>query len=46
MSTWLGIKRFHASYRSNLKRKEELYNQKYEWNESPDLSYLWPIKNY
>ena len=46
MPTWLGLKKFHASHRSNLKRKDELSYQKYGWNESPDLSYLWPIKNY
>ena len=44
MPTWLGLKRFFASHRSNLKRKEEFYYHNYGWNESPDVSYLWPIK--
>ena len=43
MPTWLGQKNFHASHRSNLKRKDELYYEKYEWNESSDLPYLWPV---
>jgi hypothetical protein len=46
MPTWLGLEKFHASHRSNLKRKDELFYKKYGWNESPDLSYLWPIENY
>ena len=46
MPNWLGHENFHASHRSNLKRKDELYYQKYGWNESSDLSYVWPIKKY
>ena len=45
MPTWLGLKKFHASHRSNLKRKDGLYYEKYGWSESPNLSYIWPINN-
>lgn len=36
---WLGDEKFHASHRSNLKRKKPEY---YVWEESPDLPYIWP----
>lgn len=42
---WFGQDLLHASHRSNLLRKNfEFYNQ-YDWLESDDLQYFWPIKH-
>lgn len=40
--SWLGDEKFHASHRSNLKRKNPSFYGKYNWAESPDLPYIWP----
>jgi len=41
---WIGIKRFHASHRSNLLRKDKEYYSQFDWKESNNLSYVWPSK--
>ena len=41
---WLGNERFHASHRSNLKRKAPSFYSKYNWTEPNDLPYYWPTK--
>lgn len=41
---WLGDKRFHASHRSNLLRKDFEYYSKFNWEEGIDLPYFWPTK--
>lgn len=39
---WLGDEKFHASHRSNLKRKDPIYYQQFK--EPIDLPYIWPTK--
>ena len=41
--SFIGDNRFHASHRSNLLRKDPIYYSKFNWNESHDLPYVWPI---
>lgn len=41
--TWFGNDKLHKSHRSNLLRKKPEFYQKYEWKESADLSYIWPV---
>ena len=41
--SWLGNYEFHASHRSNLLRKDKNYYSKYDWKETDDLPYIWPI---
>jgi hypothetical protein len=41
---WLGNKKFHASHRSNLLRKNFDFYSKFNWEEKNDLPYYWPIK--
>ena len=38
---WFGDERFHASHRSNLKRKDSKYYKSF--SESPDMEYVWPV---
>lgn len=40
---WLGTEAFHASHRSNLLRKDFPFYSRYNWSESPNLPYLWPV---
>jgi hypothetical protein len=40
---WLGLKRFHASHRSNLLRKDSLFYSRYKWKEPSSLEYVWPV---
>lgn len=40
---WLGDPDFHASHRSNLLRKDYDFYSKYNWTESLDLPYVWPV---
>ncbi len=40
---WLGDPQFHASHRSNLLRKDPVHYGQFEWSESPDLEYVWPV---
>jgi len=39
---WFGNKKFHASHRGNLLRKNKKYYSKFGWKESQNLSYVWP----
>lgn len=41
--SWLGDEEFHRSHRSNLLRKDSEYYGQFDWNESPDLEYVWPV---
>lgn len=34
---------FHASHRSNLLRKDPAFYSQYDWEEGPDLEYVWPV---
>lgn len=43
MPEWIGDKKFHASHRSNLLRKDKKFYSQYNWVESDDLRYVWPI---
>ena len=40
MPPWIGNESFHASHRSNLKRKNPEYYK--HFNEPPNLPYVWP----
>ena len=40
---WLGDPDFHASHRSNLLRKDPEFYGQYDWSESNELPYVWPI---
>lgn len=42
LPAWLGKRKFHASHRSNLLRKDPLYYRRFGWQESDDLPYVWP----
>jgi hypothetical protein len=39
---WVGNRRFHASHRSNLLRKDFRYYSRFGWQEPIDLPYYWP----
>ena len=43
MPLWLGHSELDASHRSNLLRKDKLFYSQYDWNESADLPYVWPV---
>ena len=38
---WLRNKKFHASMRSNLLRKDKKYYSKFGWKEKNNLPYYW-----
>jgi hypothetical protein len=38
---WLGNKKFHASHRSNLLRKDKKYYSQFGWKEPDNLHYIW-----
>jgi hypothetical protein len=40
---WLGDERIHASHRSNLIRKDPAYYSQFNWAESADIPYHWPV---
>lgn len=39
--TWLGDADFHASHRSNLLRKDINHYERFGWEESQDVPYVW-----
>ena len=43
MPRWLGDEKLHASHRSNLLKKDPEYYGRYNWKESDDLPYHWPL---
>jgi hypothetical protein len=43
MPPWLGDERLHSSHRSNLLRKNYDWYSYFQWKESPDLPYYWPV---
>ncbi len=42
LPSWFGNKKFHASHRSNLLRKDKKFYSQYPWVEGPNLEYFWP----
>ena len=40
---WLGDDSFHSTHRSNLLRKDFDYYSQFDWKETPDLDYVWPV---
>lgn len=40
---WIGNRKFHASHRSNLLRKNKEYYSKFKWKENSNLPYIWPV---
>lgn len=43
MPPWLGREDIHASHRSNLLRKKPKHYGQFNWPESDDLPYVWPV---
>ena len=41
---WLGNRKFHASHKSNLLRKDKKYYSKFGWKIKDNLKYVWIIK--
>ena len=41
---WVGRESFHASHRSNLLRKDNVFYSQYNWREPNNLPYEWPIQ--
>lgn len=41
---WFGYDLLHTSHRSNLLRKNFEFYKHYNWSESNDIPYFWPIK--
>ena len=39
---WFGTSEFHSAHRSNLLRKNPDHYGEFEWEEGPDLAYVWP----
>ena len=40
---WLGVDEIHASHRSNLLRKNPEYYSQFNWSESDNMEYVWPV---
>jgi hypothetical protein len=40
---WMGDRKFHASHRSNLLRKDPAWYGQFGWAEPNDLPYVWPV---
>lgn len=40
---WLGQEDFHSAHRSNLIRKDPEYYSRFNWKESDNLPYIWPV---
>jgi len=40
---WFGDDRFHSSHRSNLLRKNSDFYKKFNWKETDDIPYYWPV---
>lgn len=40
---WIGKRKFHASHKSNLIRKDRNHYEKYFGEISGDLPYIWPV---
>lgn len=38
---WLGNRKFHASHKSNLLRKDKEHYKKFNWKEPSNLDYVW-----
>lgn len=43
---WFGNKKFHASHRSNLLRKNPEWYSQFKWKERSTLDYYWPTKKF
>lgn len=42
--SFIGNKEFHASHRSNLLRKNKEWYSQFNWTETDDLPYIWPVR--
>jgi hypothetical protein len=40
---FIGDRKFHASHRSNLLRKNRRHYSQFGWSEPDDLPYVWPV---
>lgn len=43
MPSWLGNRKFHASHRSNLLRKDPKHYSRFGWKEPNNLPYVWIV---
>lgn len=41
--SWLGLDSFHSSHRAALLFKNPTFYKNFNWKESPELSYIWPL---
>jgi hypothetical protein len=41
---WLNSRKFHASHRSNLLRKNKEFYLQYKWTQPDNLPYVWPVR--
>lgn len=41
--SWLGRDEIHASHRSNLLRKNYEWYSQFDWQDTDDLEYIWPV---
>ena len=40
---WMGDRKFHASHRSNLLRKDPVWYGQFGWQDDPAAPYVWPV---
>lgn len=40
---WMGNEELHASHRSNLLRKDFAFYSQFNWSESDNMEYVWPV---
>lgn len=41
MPPWLGNEKLHASHRSNLLKKDNVFYSQYDWTEPDNIEYVW-----
>jgi hypothetical protein len=41
---WIGSRKFHASHRSNLLRKDKSHYSQFKWKVKDNLPYYWPVR--
>lgn len=42
---WLGDPAFHASHRAALLFKEPTHYSQFDWPETPQIAYIWPVND-
>lgn len=41
--SWLGGRKFHASHRASLLKKNRKHYKQFGWKEKPGIDYVWPV---